>query len=68
MARYQILYAKHGDPLTAWEKTPPEALARVHQLEAAGYNVDIWEHNEAGARELTTAELVEAASICSPKI
>ena len=41
MARYQILYAKHGDPLTAWEKTPPEALARVHQLEAAGYNVDI---------------------------
>ena len=33
MARYRILYAKHGDPLT-----------------------------EAGARELTTAKLVEAAS------
>lgn len=62
MARYQILYAKRGDPLTAWEKTPLEALARVHQLEAAGYNVDIWEHTEAGARELTTAKLVEAAS------
>lgn len=62
MARYRILYAKHGDPITAWEETPLEALARVHQLEAAGYSVDIWEHNEAGARELTTAKLVEAAS------
>lgn len=62
MARYRILYAKHGDPLTAWEETALEALARVHQLEAAGYNVDIWEHTEAGARELTTAKLVEAAS------
>lgn len=63
MARYRILSAKHGDPLTAWEKTPLEALARVHQLEAAGYNVDIWEHTEAGARELTTAKLVEAATV-----
>ena len=59
MARYRILYAKHGDPLTAWEETALEALARVHQLEAAGYNVSIWEHTEAGARELTTAKLVE---------
>lgn len=62
MARYQILYSKRGDPLIGWEKTPTEALARVHMLEAAGYNVDIWEHTEAGARELTTAKLVEAAS------
>ena len=62
MARNQILYAKHGETLTAWEKTPTESLARIHQLEAAGYSVDIWEHTEAGARELTTAKLVEAAS------
>lgn len=62
MARYQILYSKRGYPITVWKKTASEALARVNQLEAAGYNVDIWEHTEAGARELTTAKLVEAAS------
>lgn len=49
--RYQILYSKRGDPLTAWRDSEQEAKALSERLRKVGYEVTVWLHSEAGARK-----------------
>ncbi|MHA3677890.1 hypothetical protein [Faecalibacterium sp. PGM34] len=49
--RYQIVYCKHGFPLTTWANTADRARQLADQLRRAGYSVDVWQHTANGSRK-----------------
>ena len=49
--RYQIVYCKHGFPLTTWANTADRARQLADQLRRAGYSVDVWYHTADGSRK-----------------
>lgn len=52
MYRYQIVYSKHGTPLTIWMDDPNKAKKFTDELRTAGYIVDVWVHSRTGAKKI----------------
>lgn len=51
MTRYQIVYLKHGYPLTCWADNEGDARKMADRLRKAGYSVDVWEHTKTSAHK-----------------
>lgn len=51
MTHYQIVYSKRGYPLFTWADDAEHARKLADNLRKVGYFVDVWAHNQDGARK-----------------
>lgn len=52
MKRYEVIYSKRAYPCNKWCATLEQARDFANRLRLYGYGVDIWDHDDQGARQI----------------